>query len=146
MSDPETEIDLLKTMSIAGLRFRWEGTFKTEPPKAFGPDLLRRSLAQKIQEDLHGGLPATTRKLLNQLMAQGAKSSGKIVAPRQIKPGAILIRQWKGKTHRVTVLANGFLFQNKPFSNLSEIARSITGARWNGPRFFGLRNAPDSPA
>lgn len=64
--------------------------------------------------------------------------------PRRIKPGAILVREWKGKTHRVSVLKEGFAFEGKPYSSLSEIARSITGARWNGPRFFGLRGDKDA--
>jgi hypothetical protein len=136
----ELEVQRLSAMPIAELRMRWRTTFKSEPPKAFGPDLLRRSLAQKIQEDAHGGLPPATRKLLNQLVAQSVKSNGKIVMPRRIKPGAILVREWKGKTHRIVVLKEGFAFEGRPYSSLSEVARLITGARWNGPRFFGLRN------
>lgn len=59
--------------------------------------------------------------------------------PRRIKPGAVLVRDWKGKSHRVTVLDKGFAFEGRTFPSLSEIAREITGTRWNGPRFFGLR-------
>ena len=132
-------------MPIAQLRTRWRAAFKSEPPKAFGPDLLRRSLAQKIQEDAYGGLPPATRKLLNQLIAQSAKSNGKIIVPRRIKPGAVLVREWKGKSHRIAVVDVGFTFEGTPYSSLSEIARLITGARWNGPRFFGLRNKEAHP-
>lgn len=142
----EVEVSRLSTMAIGELRSRWVATFKSNPPKAFGPDLLRRALAQKLQEDAYGGLPAATQKLLNQLMAQSAKSNGKIVIPRRIKPGAILVREWKGKTHRIAVLKEGFAFEGKPYSSLSEVARLITGARWNGPRFFGLRNDKDASA
>ena len=140
----EIEIARLATMPIAELRVRWRVEFKAEPPKAFGPDLLRRNLAQKIQEDAFGGLPVAARRLLTQLIAQGAKNAGKIVLPRRIKPGAILVREWKGKTHRITALKEGFAFDGKPYSSLSVIARLITGARWNGPRFFGLRNDKDA--
>jgi hypothetical protein len=140
----EAEVQRLSAMPIAELRKRWRTAFKSDPPKAFGPDLLRRSLAQKIQEDACGRLPPATRKLLNQLIAQSAKSNGKIVMPRRIKPGAILIREWKGKTHRISVLKEGFAFEGEPYSSLSEVARLITGARWNGPRFFGLRNDKDA--
>jgi Protein of unknown function (DUF2924) len=69
-----------------------------------------------------------------------AKLDGKIVLPRRIKPGSVLVRQWKGKSHRVMVLADGFAYDGNTFSNLSEIAVLITGTRWNGPRFFGLRS------
>jgi hypothetical protein len=62
------------------------------------------------------------------------------VAPRRIKPGAVLVRDWKGQSHRVIVLDQGFGYHDKTYTSLSEIARAITGTRWNGPRFFGLRN------
>ena len=127
-------------MPIAELRKVWCSTFNAAPPKAFGPDLLRRSLAQKIQENAFRGLPALSRKLLKQLIAQAGNNSGKIVVPRRIKPGAILVREWNGKMHRVAVLTDGFAFEGKQYTSLSEIARLITGARWNGPRFFGLRS------
>ena len=139
----EIEIAQLATMPIVELRVRWRAEFNAEPPKAFGPDLLRRSLAQKLQEDAFGGLPVATRRMLNQLIAQSAKNAGKIVLPRRIMPGAILVREWKGKTHRITALKEGFAFEGKPYSSLSEIARLITGARWNGPRFFGLRDGKE---
>ncbi|MDO8875437.1 MAG: DUF2924 domain-containing protein [Pseudolabrys sp.] len=135
----EVEIERLRSMPIVELRALWRAKFKSDPPKAFGPDLLRRSIAQKIQEDAYGGLDRATARLLNQLIAQYAKTPGKIVLPRRIKPGAILVREWKGTSHRVTVAETGFVYQHHPYENLSEIARLITGTRWNGPRFFGLR-------
>jgi hypothetical protein len=136
----EAEIDRLRSMPKAELRDRYRSLFKAEPPKAFGPDLLRRSIAYRIQEQAYGGLDAATRRLLNNLMAQQAKSKdGRIVIPRRIKPGAVLVREWKGQSHRVMVLEDGFAYEGNPYTSLSEIARLITGARWNGPRFFGLR-------
>jgi hypothetical protein len=74
------------------------------------------------------------------MKAYAAKPNGKIVLPRRIKPGSVLVREWKGKSHRVTVLADGFVYDGDTYSNLSEIAVLITGTRWNGPRFFGLRS------
>lgn len=135
----EAELDRLQSMPIVQLRALWRAKFKSEPPKAFGPDLLRRSIAYRIQEQAYGGLDRSTARLLKQLMAQYTKTPGKLVLPRRIKPGAILVRQWKGKGHRVTVLENGFAYDGKTYESLSKIAREITGARWNGPRFFGLR-------
>jgi len=115
--------------------------FRTDPPKAFGPDLLRRSIAQRIQEKAYGGLSRPAQRLLDQMIkAFAARPNGKIVVPRRIKPGSVLVREWKGKSHRVTVLADGFVYDGKSFGNLSEIAGIITGTRWNGPRFFGLRS------
>lgn len=139
----ETEIERLRIVRIVELRALWRAKFRSDPPKAFGPDLLRRSIAHKIQEDAYGGLDRATARLLKQLIAQYAKTPGKIVLPRRIKPGAILVRKWKSTSHRVTVAEDGFVYQDKPYQNLSEIARLITGTRWNGPRFFGLRAGKD---
>jgi Protein of unknown function (DUF2924) len=139
----EVELDRLTTMPIAGLRVRYAELFRNDPPRAFGPDLLRRSIAHRIQEKAYGGLSRSVQRLLDQMTkAYAAKPGGRIVLPRRIKPGSVLVRQWKGKSHRVTVVVNGFSYDGKTFSNLSEIAVLITGTRWNGPRFFGLRTKP----
>ena len=138
----EAELDRLPTMPIAGLRKRYSELFRTEPPKAFGPDLLRRSIAHRIQEKAYGGLNASARRLLDQLVkAAMAKPNGRLELPRRIKPGSELVRSWKGKTYRVMVMADGFAYDGEKFASLSEIASEITGTKWNGPRFFGLRSA-----
>jgi hypothetical protein len=142
-ADPavEAQLDRLAVMPIAQLRARYREVLRAEPPKAFGPDLLRRSIAHRIQEKAYGGLSRSAQRLLDQMMkAFAAKPNGKIVLPRRIKPGSILVREWKGKSHRVMVLADGFAYDGTTFGNLSEIAGFITGTRWNGPRFFGLRS------
>jgi hypothetical protein len=135
----EAELAELAKTPIVHLRRRYQDLFKTDPPTAFGPDLLRRTIAYKIQEIAYGGMDAATKRQLNALIAQHAKTPGKIVLPRRIRPGAILVRQWKGESHRVAILENGFAYAGKTHESLSEIARLITGTRWNGPRFFGLR-------
>jgi Protein of unknown function (DUF2924) len=135
----EAEVERLRSTPIVELRALWRAKFKSEPPKAFGPDLLRRSIAYRIQEDAYGGLDRTTARLLKRLMEQFAKNNGRIVLPRRIKPGSVLIREWKGERHQVTVLEDGFAYQGKPYESLSQIARLITGTRWSGPKFFGLR-------
>jgi hypothetical protein len=140
----EQEVARIQSMNIAELRALWRVKKKGEPPKAFGPDLLRRSLAHQLQEKAYGCLDAKTARLLSQLIAQSAKNPGKIVLPRGPKPGTIIVREWKGKRHSVTVSRDGFLFEGQPYESLSEIARLITGTRWNGPRFFGLRTEKDS--
>jgi hypothetical protein len=145
-ADPavEAELDRLAVMPIAQLRARYRELFYVDPPKAFGPDLLRRSVAHRFQEKAYGGLPRATQRLLDQMVkAVAAKPEGKIVLPRRIKPGSVLVRQWKGKSHRVMVLAGGFAYDGNTYSNLSEIAGLITGTKWNGPRFFGLRAKSD---
>jgi hypothetical protein len=141
----EAELSRLPTTPIADLRKRYRDLFRTEPPKAFGPDLLRRSIAHRIQEKAYGGLPANTRRLLDQLVkAAAAKPDGRLDLPRRIKPGSELVRTWNRRTCRVMVLETGFAYDGKTFTSLSEIATLITGTKWNGPRFFGLRSTRSS--
>jgi DUF2924 family protein len=145
-ADPavEDELGRLAVMPIAQLRQRYRELFRTDPPKAFGPDLLRRSIAHRIQEKAYGGLSRSAQRLLDQLVkAALANSNGRLVLPRRIKPGSELVRTWKGKTYRVIVMADGFAYDGKTCGSLSEIASQITGTNWNGPRFFGLRSASD---
>lgn len=114
--------------------------FGALPPRAFGPDLLRRSITHKLQLGLYGDMPRWVRSELDQRIKSSEKNSpGRIALPRRIKPGSILVREWKTKIHRVTVLDSGFSWEDRRYDTLSEIAREITGTRWNGPRFFGLR-------
>lgn len=136
----EAELDRLPRMRIVDLRARYRELFRAEPPKAFGPDLLRRSIAHRIQERAYGGLSRGQQRLLDQLVkAAAAKPNGRLELPRRIKPGSELVRTWNRRTYRVMVLEKGFAFDGKTFASLSEIATLITGTKWNGPRFFGLR-------
>lgn len=136
----EQNLAELSHSPIRQLRQRWQALFRTEPPPAFGPDLLRRSIAQKVQEQHYGGLSAPVQRQLNQIVnAISEKPTGRIELPKRIKPGAVLVRTWKDKSHRVMVLDDGFAFEGRTYASLSEIAREITGTRWNGPKFFGLR-------
>ena len=137
----EEALSQLAATPIAQLRVRYRELFRTDPPRAFGPDLLRRSIAHRIQERAYGGLSRSAQHLLDQMLkAYAAKPGGKIVLPRRIKPGSVLVREWNGRSYRVMVQADGFAYDGKTFGNLSEIAGLITGVRWNGPRFFGLRS------
>jgi hypothetical protein len=143
-ADPEVaaELDQLPKMRIVDLRNRYRELFRTEPPKAFGPDLLRRSIAQRIQERAYGGLSREHQRLLDQLVKGAqARPNGRLELPRRIKPGAELVRTWNRSTYRVVVLEKGFAWEGRTFSSLSEIAFAITGTKWNGPRFFGLRSS-----
>lgn len=141
--DPDVvaELDKLGSIPIAILRIRYRELFRSEPPLAFGPDLLRRSIAQRIQERAYsGGLSREAKKLLGQLIRSMASGkTGRLEVPQRIKPGSELVRVWNGQSHKVTVLAKGFAYQGEIFTSLSEIANRITGTRWNGPKFFGLR-------
>jgi len=138
----EAELDRLPTTPIADLRKRYRELFRAEPPKAFGPDLLRRSIAHRIQEKAYGGLPREHQRLLDHLVkAAQAKPNGRIELPRRIKPGSELVRTWNRQSYRVVVMEKGFAWEGRTYSSLSEIAFEITGTKWNGPRFFGLRSS-----
>ena len=143
----ENELDRLPKMRITELRNRYRELYRAEPPKAFGPDLLRRSIAQRIQERTYGGLSQEHQRLLDQLVrAAKTKPNGRLELPRRIKPGSELVRTWNRRTYRVVVLDSGFVHEGRTYKSLSEIAFEITGTKWNGPRFFGLRRSPNKPA
>jgi hypothetical protein len=123
------------------LRERYIALFGRDPPKAFGPDLLRRSVAQRVQENAWGGLSKATHRELDRLVAvMIAKPNTPLTVARRAQSGTVLVRDWKGKSYRVMITEDGFYYDDRAYSNLSEIARAITGTRWNGPRFFGLRH------
>jgi hypothetical protein len=121
----------LATMSLAELRTEWQRRYGP-PPRHRSTDLLRRVLAWRIQSDIHGGLDAPTRRMLEK-----EKAEVKIA----ISTGMRLAREWAGRRHEVVVVESGVVYEGHTFGSLSEVARHITGQRWNGPRFFGLRQA-----
>ena len=97
-----------------------------------------RQLAWRIQEKAFGGYDAATRKLLDAFSRQ---DTDKVVLFRRLKPGTSVVREYQGVRHIVTITESGFVWQGRTYDSLSAIAREITGSRWNGPRFFGLRPA-----
>ncbi len=130
----------LKTLDTAELRARWEQAFNRPPPKRASRDLLLRALAYRIQEQTEGGLSKSARRRLAKLAGRNGENREPISPPNLgLKSGSRLIREWHGITHSVTVLDDGFDWHGNRYASLSQIARAITGARWSGPRFFGLR-------
>jgi hypothetical protein len=120
------------------LRKEWRRLYCSQPPR-LSRDLLVRAIAYRIQELRHGRLSkATSRKLA--ALRQARQSGAEIAvegAPR-IRAGARLVRERNGHTHTVTVEEEGLTYAGRSYRSLSAIAREITGARWSGPRFFGL--------
>jgi len=134
------EIGRLSGLSLKDLRTAWAAEFRRNPPKGLWRDLLLRSLAWRLQERAFGGHDKATLKLLE---VQGQKRAGDQRC-RRLKAGTVLIRDFGGTRHTVTIVPEGFLWQEKSYSSLSAIARIITGTNWNGPRFFGLREGESS--
>ncbi len=140
-SGSEADLARLATAPIVVLRDQYRLLFATEPPIAFGPDLLRRTIAQRLQEKQHGDLSRGAQRTLDQLVvAFKRQPKAALTLPRRIKPGSELVRTWKGTAYRVRVSPEGFSYEGRTYTSLSEIATLITGTRWNGPRFFGLRD------
>ena len=112
---------------------------RSPAPKRVARDLLVLGVAWKIQEQAYGGLGAATKRRLADL-AKTMQRDGDLTRNRvaRLKPGAKLVREWRGKTHTVIVVEDGFEWKGWHWRSLSAIAREITGVHWSGPRFFGL--------
>ena len=132
----------LPTMSIAELQRMWRDLNDGEAPHT-NRKFIESRLAYRIQELAYGGLKAETRRRLEALA--DAISNENTAAKRSSAPeqtllvGTRLLREWQGVEHSVTVMADGFEWEGRPYASLSSVARAITGTRWNGPLFFGLR-------
>ena len=139
MSKIMQEIAALAERTIMELRAKWREIYGSPPPPKMSRGLLTRAVAHHLQEASLGGLDRKAvrklRSLLEGLEAGGEATPGPAYAP---KPGTRYIREWHGRTYSVTALPEGFDFEGKSYRSLSKIAREITGARWSGPRFFGL--------
>ncbi len=128
-------IAAIAELPLDDLRASWRAEFRREPPKGLYRDLLVRTLAWRLQEKVYGGHDKATLKLLD------AYARGKGDSPmfRRLKAGTVLIREYQGTRHTVTITPEGYLWQEKTYTSLTPIAREITRVNWNGPRFFGLR-------
>ena len=138
----EAEIDQVRSLGIDALRQRWRMMFGAIPPQGLTKDIIARMIAYRIQEEAFGGLDRETIKLLDRL-ARGQNTNE---LNRSLKAGTVLIREYQGERHTVTIVPDGFVWRDATYSSLSTIARAITGTAWNGPRFFGLRVPRDLKA
>src|SRR6267143_189676 len=133
------EIEELQEATSANLRERWRALYRSEPPRRISRDLLIRALAYRIQEKALGGLKPSTRRLLTKVAADASARRPIQVAPEpSLKPGTVLLRDWRGTQHQVIVREHGVDFQGKRYKSLSQVAHRITGSKWSGPLFFGL--------
>ena len=139
------EICSLADLPVISLRARWRELFKVEPAARLSRDLLCRAIAHRLQESSQGGLSKKARRQITKHIKELA-DHGAISVPIRpdLKPGTKLIREWRGRTHQVEVLVDGFTWEGNCYRSLSQIAREITGTRWSGPRFFGV-GAADHP-
>lgn len=135
-------------LTIKELRQRWMKAFGNPPPARASRDLLELGCGWHVQSKAFGGLDRATRERIAALVTdlQSGKKPGSSQRRTDLNPGVTLVREWSGRTFQVQVLEKGFLYDHKVWGSLSEIAREITGARWNGPKFFGLRQVQKEAA
>jgi Protein of unknown function (DUF2924) len=146
LPDPKTlevEIARLRDLDLDDLQARWHTVFRRRPSPHLPRHLLFRVLAYRLQADRFGDLDGESQRLLDS--AGSPEDAGKRAADRNrltadLRPGTMLAREWNGQMQRVAVLADGFAWNGTTYPSLSKIALAITGTRWNGPRFFGLRD------
>ena len=138
------EIASLSKLDIDELRERWKAMFEKAPSRDISRSFLTRAIAYRLQEKAFGGLKPSTRHLLAEFADDSANGSALAEAPsRTVQPGALLVREWRGINHQVSVLEKGFFFRGKRYRSLSEVAREITGTQWSGPLFFGLKRSQE---
>ncbi len=145
----EDEIAHLRGLDLKGLRARWQSVFQRPAPDHLPRHLQFAIIAYRIQGDRFGDLDHETRQVLDRADAKdtGAVMSARLVSFDQkrteLTPGTVLVREWDRQSQRVMVMADGFVWNGQTFESLSKVAFAITGTRWNGPRFFGLRDKED---
>ncbi len=141
----EAEIARLRDLDNEDLRKNWHAVFGRTPPPHLPRHFLFRILAYRMQADRFGDLDGESKKLLDRSESPekaGQKAMGLVRRIVDVRPGTILGREWNGRMQRVAVQADGFVWNGKTYPSLSQVAFAITGTRWNGPRFFGLRDRP----
>ncbi len=142
----EDEIAHLRGLDLTGLRARWQSVFRGSAALHLPRHLLFAIIAYRLQADRFGDLDHETRQVLDHTGVEepGSATSARLLSLDQkrteLTPGTALVREWDGKPHRVMVLAHGFAWNGATYDSLSKVALAITGTKWNGPRFFGLRD------
>jgi hypothetical protein len=141
----DVQVARLRDLAVGELRNRWHAVFGRAAPPHLPRHLLFRMLAYKLQAERLGDLDSESQRLLDHSGSPeraGQSAADGVSRIADVRPGTVLGREWNGRTQRVTVHADGFAWNSKTYPSLSQVAFAITGTRWNGPRFFGLRDKP----
>jgi hypothetical protein len=145
----EDEIAHLRGLDLGGLRARWLIVFQRPAPAHLTRHLLFAVIAYRLQADRFGDLDHSTRQVLDRTVAKetGPAMSARLASFDQkrieLTLGTVLVREWDRRSQRVMVMADGFAWNGQTYDSLSKVALAITGTKWNGPRFFGLRDKGD---
>ena len=142
----QQEIAQLRDLDLDGLRLHWRNLFGRAAPTHLPKFLLLRIVAYRMQANVYGDLGKNARRTLDRLAQRRAGEDGSETAtrlsqsdPQSLRAGTQFLREWGGVMHRVTVVDDGFIWNGATYPSLSKVAHAITGTRWNGPRFFGMR-------
>jgi Protein of unknown function (DUF2924) len=139
------EIARLRDLDVGGLRSHWHNVFGRRPHPHLPRHLLFRVLAYRLQADVLGDLDGESQRLLDRSVSPEDAGQRAVDLARRtadLRPGTVLRREWNGQMQRVAVFADGFAWNGKTYPSLSKVAFAITGTRWSGPKFFGLRDKP----
>jgi hypothetical protein len=137
--DLAREVTQLSARNTATLRAKWAALFGAAPSHRLGRRFMRRAIAYRLQESMFGGLKPSTERLLDRVCDTEGKTTLEHIAKPRAGAGTVLIREWHGVSHRVTMLDEEVMYQGRRYKSLSEVARLITGTRWSGPLFFRLK-------
>jgi hypothetical protein len=143
------EIAYLRGLDLKGLRSRWQSVFQKLPPDHLPRHLLFAIIAYRIQADCLDDLDYETKQVLDRAVSNETEAavSLRLISFDQkrieLRPGTVLVREWDQRSQRVIVMADGFVWNGQTYDSLSKVAFAITGTKWNGPRFFGLRDKED---
>jgi hypothetical protein len=148
----EDEIAHLRGLDLKGLRSRWQSILQSPAPAHLTRHLVFAVIAYRLQADSLGDLDHETKQVLDRTVAKetGPAMSARLASFDQkrteLTPGTVLVREWDRRLQRVMVMADGFAWNGQTYDSLSKVAFAITGTKWNGPRFFGLRDKDDRSA
>ena len=145
----DAEIARQRDLGVGQLQSRWHTVFARRAPPHLPRHLLFRVLAYRLQADVLGDLDHECQRLLDRSVSPedaGQRAVALTKRTADLRPGTMLEREWNGQMHRVAVLADGFAWNGKTYGSLTKVAFAITGTRWSGPRFFGVRDKPSKRA
>ena len=138
LEEVAAELSLIPDLPRTDLVKRWTEIYGQPPPKGLSQRMLKCAAAYDLQSRAFGGPKPAVRRRLRRLAKSNDERPPGSDSSKSLPPGSRLVREWRGRTHTVDVLETGFLFDGQHYGSLSQVARAITGARWSGPRFFGL--------
>ena len=138
-----SDLAALDDLPLNKLKERWSDLYGSACPPGMSRNILVRAIAYRIQERALGGLDRSTRRRLDRAAADLAAGRNPAPFAPKIKSGTRLLREWQGKVHEVIILDKGVEYRGESWPSLSAVAREITGTRWSGPRFFGLKGVPN---